>query len=333
MLLGTKLRQFTKALGFKTCKNCQERADYMDYLSRRGFLGGVGLAVADIKFKALLGFWSVAGAKADQSDAVMLVRTLNTLAHLYADVQPDFSYPTWNALVEGVILLKGKHNEAVQTDPSLANTKHYKLIQEFNTTSDEVIPGWKIDYAVKPKATDGYLFSLSEIPATPFEIRRVYVTDEIGEILRADQYGTLPPVKNYKTAHDFPGILGNIETVIDRERTTVISRFLQRIGWDTVVYAQGGCLACCSTCIGPGCTKSGSCPPGSNYHCCSSNPVGSGCICYNCGVPPCTWCCFTSCGACCSCFFACYGCDGALCGGGGVQCCNPYCHPPPNCGA
>jgi len=96
-----------------------------------------------------------------------------------------------------------------------SNTKADARVREWtsclNFSSDEILPGWFMDYEVKPGNT-GYILILTgsdEEQKTESDEKRksVWVTDEEVLIYRATPYATdrLPTAREITRAQDFPG--------------------------------------------------------------------------------------------------------------------------------
>ena len=76
-------------------------------------------------------------------------------------------------------------------------------ISRLNFSSDEILPGWFMDYEVKPGNT-GYILILT---ASDEKQKSVVITDEKLMIYRATPYATdtLPNAREITRAQDFPG--------------------------------------------------------------------------------------------------------------------------------
>ena len=94
---------------------------------------------------------------------------------------------------------------------SAADGRVREWTSRLNFSSDEILPGWFMDYEVKPGNT-GYILILTgsdEEQKTESDEKRksVWVTDEEVLIYRATPYATdrLPTAREITRAQDFPG--------------------------------------------------------------------------------------------------------------------------------
>lgn len=116
---------------------------------------------------------------ADTGSALNLVRTLNT-------VQATFLLETHSyASREAMLGEKGLKQQAPKSD----------WARQINYSSDEILPGWKIDFALAP---NGYRLVL----VGPKDI---FISDESAVIYRAILGQSRPSASTLKSARSFPG--------------------------------------------------------------------------------------------------------------------------------
>ncbi len=158
-LLGNRIKQATSAVGIKPCRGCEERAALLNEWSRRSivktgffaclaFLGG-------FKNSTLKTLWQVAGKTVPASfdQAIAFTR-------MFMGIEIWF-YGQAN---------RHTNSDAVITT-MIAHREHFKGLSEEGKAwmrmvklQEEVLPGWKIDFALaKPIGpyTDGYRMVLS----------------------------------------------------------------------------------------------------------------------------------------------------------------------------
>ncbi len=150
MLLGEGIKKVTSALGIASCKSCQERAEMLNQLSRRGVLKSLAIAPFLVKNTILKLVWQAAGKTPPLSVAAVLgfLRSLNN-----AQILLHFKNGQFGA-VEDVLGAVASHREHYKPD-----TGPYEWMSRFNPFSDEVLPGHFLDYAL---ITAGYPRVLSD---------------------------------------------------------------------------------------------------------------------------------------------------------------------------
>lgn len=116
---------------------------------------------------------------ADTGSVLNLVRTLNT-------VQATFFLDTHSyAPREAMLGEKGLKQQAPKSD----------WAKQINYSSDEILPGWRLDFALAP---DGYRLVL-------IGPKDVFISDESAVIYRAALGQTRPGASTLKSARSFPG--------------------------------------------------------------------------------------------------------------------------------
>jgi len=116
---------------------------------------------------------------ANTGSALSLVRTLNT-------VQATFFLDAHSYVSREVMLGdKGLKQQAPKSD----------WARQLNFSSDEILPGWRLDFALAP---NGYRLVL----VGP---KDVFITDESAAIYRATLGQTRPAASALKSARSFPG--------------------------------------------------------------------------------------------------------------------------------
>lgn len=290
MLLGTQVKRVTDALGIKQCEGCKYRQKLLDEISRRGFLSGMAFLGVHLNKS----FWKAVGPNADTSTALRLARVVNTLQAGFLTQTDAYGSKAdvWGA--KGLQKVMDRH----VTEQTAAG----EWARSLNLESDNIQPGWMIDYATKPM---GYRIVIA---ATDPGKRAVYITDQVGVIYRADYEGTPPSAHSLSSASVFPNAVP-FDQFIGAERSTPLSRFLSRVGIPDKVLAQGtGCdMTCCKICTA----------------CAGCSNIGRGCCIYNCGSLDCGWCrAVGSCAGPCSTPFgtACITCNKCACACGGATC-------------
>jgi len=283
-LVGDRVEQLTATLGIKPCKGCHERAMILNNWSRRGF---VKSALASMTAFAITPkvFRFLGGNTILPEHALQLVRTLNTVQARFAS-QGGYA-PKGNMLGAGGYLWEYVNGPA-------SKEKGYTgdFIRSINLESDEILPGWMLDFHLWP---DGYTFVLGEKvnPNDRFAPRNVFITDQVGVILQAVVNNEQQPAaKDLRHAKDFPGAIAHNLFVKPREN------FFTRLLNSFVVYA--------SSCVCRDCCQANDCS-GSWGECCNNGGY------FNCGCGNCVWCC--GCGNsclqiqpfCCSCSGSCGG--------------------------
>jgi hypothetical protein len=204
MLLGDRIKKATAAVGIKPCAGCEKRAELLNQISRRGILKSVGLFAGtgffQLKHSTLRFLWGFSqdGPPISIHHVMGLVRTLNTLAFaLYAKygVYPDL--PTLLG-EEGLLSMKGRFKPGMRS---------YEWASRLNFLSDEILPGWFIDYTprsnsphINPPTHTGQGCMLVVTGA-----KSVVVSDETAVIYCADKPVTAPKAKDLARAQDYPG--------------------------------------------------------------------------------------------------------------------------------
>jgi hypothetical protein len=286
ILLGTMVKRVTSALGIPSCLNCEKRKEIMDNWSRRGFIGGLAAVGVAAKMK----FWQTV-VKPDSSHALTLARTLNSVQNALYFEHNQTRYGTkeeaWAVLYDGM----RRHNQE--------NTPSGAFWRSLNLESEEITPGWLLDYASTPA---GYTFIILAKDKS-----EIYISDQIGVIYRAPvPEKDIPKARSLPAAKDFPGAVVHDQFIAERQ-STVLSRFLSALGIPVAVYAQtGACAECCT-----GCSEGN----------CDTKPH---CAAFDCGGLPCTWCYYSfsnmkskDCVIACQCACECMA--------GTAACCQPYC--------
>jgi hypothetical protein len=124
--------------------------------------------------------------------ALALTRTINTIevVHFYK----TGVYADRAALLD---YLREQKND------TKAGGRVREWTSRLNFFSDEILPGWFMDYEMKPGNT-GYILILT---GSDEEQKSVVITDEKAVIYRATPYATdrLPTAREITRAQDFPG--------------------------------------------------------------------------------------------------------------------------------
>jgi exonuclease III len=157
MKLGTGLQKLfhgpAKLLGKENCSGCRQRAELLD---RRGFIGAVSLASSGLlalKNSVVKGAWNLAGAQIPVNrDATLgFVRAVN-------QVQVSSFYE------------RGRHattEEFLGANGVPAHREHFKpgelgyvWMSNLNVFSDEVLPGWRMDFALTKGLLNNKVYKL-----------------------------------------------------------------------------------------------------------------------------------------------------------------------------
>jgi len=200
MLLGEGIKKVTSALGIAPCKSCQERAEMLNQLSRRGVLKSLAIAPFLVKNTILKLVWQAAGKTPPLSVAAVLgfLRSLNN-----AQILLHFKNGQFGA-VEDVLGAVASHREHYKP-----GTGPYEWMSRFNPFSDEVLPGHFLDYAL---ITAGYPRVLSDERKVQNGYRVVlrgehytFITDEETVIYMTVTPEQAPPASSLPSAREFPG--------------------------------------------------------------------------------------------------------------------------------
>ncbi len=233
MELGDKIKQVTDAVGIKQCSGCTERQSFLNQVGRRGFIGALAFAVVSFKN------WQAITNRTDATpnQAMLFARSLVTNALVLREELGR--YPS-------KVELLGLQERAAKLPGSPAWT----TLLDFD--SDEVLNGWKFDFAHK---ADGYLFILND------KLGNVLVTSHAGLIYHATNGGLIPKAEELDNPEAFPGAVPYSES-----RPAPSPKFsfwqIMEIFFPAVARAQGGgCVELCEvicdgmTCLNQSCVS------------------------------------------------------------------------------
>jgi hypothetical protein len=276
--LGTYVSEAITALtGKEPCEGCKRRAALLNEIGRRGFLKGGTFAVSLAKNTMLKGLWHLAGAQipASMPEALAFIRQSNTF-QLQLFYRTGL-YAPLNDLFKEIIA----HREHFKP-----GTLGYAWMSQLNFFSDEVLPGWMLDFAL---ISEGYPRSLPGYDG-PIDVNNGYrlvlrgtvysfVTDELGIIYRASTLENAPSASSLGAASSFPGAvaLGAISAEKPSAWQRIKDFFVPTVYATGCCFSQSGCAACaCCDCL-----ACNSC----NQHCFSFPPPGR-CV-FNAGCGTC----------------------------------------------
>jgi hypothetical protein len=197
---------------------------------------------------------------------------------------------------------QGRHatrEEFLGANGVLAHREHFKpgelgyaWMSNLNVFSDEVLPRWKMDFALTNESTtldtgEGRVTLNTGYRLILVGEDEVIITDHRGVIYLADKTSYLPSAKELPSAKDYPGALG-LSKYVTPKRSILesVANFLT-----PVAYAKPFCHTCCDnqTC----CTACGICPCVQNCaHCACVEFVPPGRCFWNTGgncAPPCAF--------------------------------------------
>jgi hypothetical protein len=271
--LGDVIKRATSAVGIKPCTGCQKRATQLNNWGRRNFIGRgmTGALVAGFSAKnAVLGWaWKQAGVTIPlgANVALGLVRTLNTMQNTNKGYRGRYATQEemWIDPMHGIV-------------GQLANA--YGPVREWldvlNITTNVVLPGWTLDFAV---VSTGYRLILAGA-------KDVLITDEVGVIYHANRPLQPVPASSLASAKDFPDAV-----VYNKFRPSWTRRILDF--FVPTVYAGAECLShdghTCEDQDGA-CNCALICCIGCNAICAGGPPAGYYTCYFNAGVEnPNTW--------------------------------------------
>ena len=192
MELGEKIARYTEAVGIKPCESCKQRAAALNEIGRRGVIQGGLLALFLFKESVLKAAWQIVGEvpPVTVDAALALVRQLNTVAVTQRFKSKTETYPTQKTLLTGEDGLIS-HKEHFKP-----GTLAYAWMSRVNFHSDEILPGWILDYVLVDEGK-GYRLILKGKLIT-------LATDEAAVIYEADTPAEIPKAKSLRHAGDFP---------------------------------------------------------------------------------------------------------------------------------
>jgi len=231
MLLGDRIKKATSTLGVKPCSACEERATMLNQLSRRGFFGGAALLFFYTKNAIATGLWQLVGAAPPigVKEALGFIRQFNT-TQLVLYYKND-RHATQDEAFQEMI----KHKEHFKP-----GTLAYAWMSRFNPFSNEVLPGWTLDFSIvhdgyprhinaQDVVNDGYRFILRGE-------RYTLITDETAVIYQVKTPATGPPASGLAGADTFPGAVPYVDFKEELSRWDKFKQFLI-----PVAYAQMNC--------------------------------------------------------------------------------------------
>jgi len=266
LMLGTWLKEKSRRLGIKPCSSCEQRARKLDEWSRRGFIRTLTIVGFSMKARLIHEFV----LREDNSPALSLCRAINTIQLNFFNQSGDDGIYGAKADVWGTEGLYG-----IQQRHKTEESDTGRWARSLTLESDNIMPGWTVDYASKPNGYVVLVAAISQDATTP---RAVYSTDHDAVIYRTDFSGNVPKASSLGSADSLPNAT-SFDLWIGDERTTVFSRLLLSLGIPTKVLAQG-CTAgsCCECCYAWGGV-------------CVTKKPGIGTCAFNCGTQSvCPWC-------------------------------------------
>jgi hypothetical protein len=309
MEVGDKVAKVADALAIPKCEGCKKRQRFLNEMGRRGFIGGMSFAAGYAMLSAKMAVArTLAGP--DENFALFLCRAINSIEVAWYN-EHNQQWGDKTAIIgtynSGLTNVKQRHEEMHRKGHKESNeaTMNWAITLNLDPNSDEIMPGWKWDFALKP---DGYIVVVAAIPKEKGERVPVYATDEKAIIYRAD-LADVPKASKLVHAESLP-YASSWNKHLGDERITVFGRLLRALGIPVVVLAQlGNCGDCCIVEFG-------------GTACSLGRPPAGTCA-FNCGTQYCPWCVTGGTTTRCTCcYWAC------ACNGGGSCTCGSCCGSP-----
>jgi hypothetical protein len=219
------------------CSGCEKRAATLNQLSRRGFFGGAAFLLSASKNAILVGLWQVAGAALPIGvpEALGFIRTFLTEEVIF--YSKNNRHGSQNEMLQEII----KHKEHFKP-----GTTGYAWMSRFNPFSDEVLPGWTIDFAVVHRGYPRWLNEQDEVN-DGFRLvlkneRYCLVVDETIAIYQVKTPDVVPSATSLESAESLPGAVpANMFRDDELSWLDRVKRFLI-----PTVQAQSSCPCTCS---------------------------------------------------------------------------------------